>query len=375
MSLLTLFLTTAAYAAGPDAPPPERSTVVVTAKRLSTTERELAACLARHCPPGEEIDAAIAHAENQFVAGQYTESRRTLLAARSRNARYAERIPVDVADLHRANARLASLNGFADQSRIGQIDSWATLKNGFSADDPQVLSQRLLVGDAFLKDYRLDGAREVYAEVAKRARRAGEFDVEGQALLRTAVLEAALAGVDPGYRVRARRAIARIEATREPELATFREAAAELRVQLDPAAAPHRATIASKAGDPPTLVYAPPIDYVYAPRSTLGLYLQYGSADPEWADVAFRIAADGTVFDVETLRTSDHFTGDWLNLARDALAKRRYRPLAPADSGMRRVERYSFFYDRARSTNSRVTSRANDAKIEITDLTAEPRQS
>jgi hypothetical protein len=56
---------------------PPAQTIVVTGASLAETGRRLAGCLARHCPPDEDIAATLAHAENLFVAGDYRQAHAT----------------------------------------------------------------------------------------------------------------------------------------------------------------------------------------------------------------------------------------------------------------------------------------------------------
>jgi hypothetical protein len=45
----------------------DKREIVVTGKSLKDTEADLKNCIARACLPDEEIRAALAHAENQFI--------------------------------------------------------------------------------------------------------------------------------------------------------------------------------------------------------------------------------------------------------------------------------------------------------------------
>src|SRR5688500_17953455 len=82
-------------------------TIIVTGTSLSQSERDLRDCLARNCPPDEDIEATLAHAENLFVAGDYERARRTTKASLGRNSRHADRFPVEVSNLYRAGSRIA----------------------------------------------------------------------------------------------------------------------------------------------------------------------------------------------------------------------------------------------------------------------------
>ena len=82
--------------------------IVVTARSIKDTEADLKACLARKCPPDQDIKATLAHAENQFVAGDYRNARSTLVNSLGRNRRHKGKYPVEVSDLLRANGNVAT---------------------------------------------------------------------------------------------------------------------------------------------------------------------------------------------------------------------------------------------------------------------------
>ena len=90
------------------AAPPIDSSIIVTGRAIEDKRVALGACLARHCPPNEDIDASLALAETQLVAGKYREARVTLLAALGRDKKAAMAYPIPVADLYRANGRVAA---------------------------------------------------------------------------------------------------------------------------------------------------------------------------------------------------------------------------------------------------------------------------
>ena len=105
-------------------------TIVVTAKSLKQTEADLAACIARNCPPDEDVKATLAHAENQFVGGAYKGARGTLLQSVSRNRKHGAQYPVPVSDLYRGNARVAAHLGEASDFQSSTIASRDVLKKG-----------------------------------------------------------------------------------------------------------------------------------------------------------------------------------------------------------------------------------------------------
>lgn len=361
----------------------EEKTIVVVGHRIEDSERALAACIDRQCPPKEEIDASLAHAENQFLAGNYADAQRTLSKARGRNMKYRKELPVEVGDLLRASGRMLALIGQSDAARITAIDSLDALKSGLPSTDRRIFVQRLAVGDAFAKEGRLIAARDVYNKVANQADAAGDARVKGYALFRVAGMYTAVAREFPDYRDTAYQSLRRVDETTEPDLAAFREAAKLLRCRMEDSRSAEAGRDCAQAMNgkrvaTAELIYAPPIDLRnWRREDTSSVVTLHGDATPQWADIAFWVAPDGTVRDVGTVRTSPTATETWVKLVTDALGKRVYRPLqlAPSDPGLRRIERYSLVYDVALSTGSRIRTRSTIPHVEILDLTVEPRTS
>lgn len=353
------------------------TTIIVTGNPLSETARRLKACLERRCPPGEDIDASLDHAENQFLDGDYRNARATLAAAHSRNARYAREFPVEVADLDRAYGRLTNMNGRPDDGRILQIGALDTLKGSFEAGDSRILDQRLATGDEFIHTGRITAATDVYRKVEKQAREAGQLRVAGNAMLRPATLFTALSAIDSGYRTPARAAITRLERTTEPELADFRVAAQLLRARLAATTgddAELETTLRKLAGDGytyPVLAYEEPSFRNVPPTGVADRGLD---TNPEWIDFRFRIDASGRVRDVDELRRSPQISNDWPKYIRRTLPKRRYVPLKlPAGSeGMVRIERFTLVFDAESHTGSNMQTRSTRGRLVSLDLTPDP---
>jgi tetratricopeptide (TPR) repeat protein len=369
--LLAIVLT--APAAAQDRDGEQDTQIVVTGISLAQTQRQLAECLARHCPPAEDIEATLAHAENQFIAGDYAGARRTLAKGHGRNYKYAKTLPVEVADLDRAYGRLTNLNGFPEIGRFLQIRSLQALKAGLDDDDGRVLVQRVMLGDEFARAGRERAAEDVYRAVAKRARKTGRFDLQGYAMLREALMYGAIASSWSQYRDAAEHRIRALENTREPELAPYRSAAKLLRAQLALLKGDHAAldkaiaAIPPQASGKPMLVYAPPVAVDRTGTTTAKL------SDPEWIDVAFRIAADGTVREVETLRDSGNVGRYWPAAVHKAVAARRYTP--QATDGAMRIERFSYVHDSVAATGTRIPQRLSRGRISSLDITEDPSRS
>ncbi|MDT8759503.1 TonB C-terminal domain-containing protein [Sphingomonas psychrotolerans] len=368
-----LALVLAAPAAAQDHQEEQDAPIVVTGVSLAQTQKQLADCLARHCPPAEDIEATLAHAENQFIAGDYAGARRTLAKGHGRNYRHRKTLPVEVADLDRAFGRLTNLNGLPDNGWFFQIRSLQALKAGLDDNDGRVLVQRLMVGDEFARAGRERAAEDIYRAVAKRARKTGRFDLLGYAMLREALMYGAIATSWPQYLGASERRIRALENSREPELAPYRSAARLLRAQLalykgDRAALDKAiAAIPPQPNGKPMLVYAPPVALERTGTTTAKV------SDPEWIDVAFRIAADGTVREVETLRDSGNVGKYWTAAVHKAVAARRYTP--QATDGAMRIERFSYVHDVAAATGTRLPMRLSRGRISSLDITDDPSRS
>jgi hypothetical protein len=353
-------------------------TIIVTGNPLSETAKRLKACLARHCPPKEDIDASLAHAENQFLEGDYRGARGTLAASHGRNARYAKDYPIDVSDLDRAYGRLTNMDGRPEFGRILQIGALDTLKGGLDSSDARILVQRLMTGDEYLQVGRLEAAVEVYRKVEKQARQLGEMRVASAAILRPAALYAALGAHDYNYRMEARRELARIERTTEPGLAGARTAARVLRARLAGVAGDKdemEKAIGDLAGagfTTPVLVYdEPPFGDIPPPTGVIARNLD---TNPEWIDLRYRIDASGKVQDVDELRRSPDVSNDWPRYILKSIARRRYVPLAlPAgSSGLVRIERFTLVFDAESSTGSNMQARSTKGRLVSLDLTPDP---
>ena len=389
-------------AAMPPQDPDQREdpgTIVVTGKSIAETEHALARCLARQCPPEEDIAASLALAENQFVAGNYKGARTTLLAAAGRNRRYAKQFPVPVAGLLRANARIAEHLGETNAYRVGMIDSIDALKSGLPEGDPRILVQRVEIGDMLAHLGRYKAAEDNYGAVAAEAAKRSLPRIEAFAMLRTAWLWTRLAQQDPAtYRGRALRALdALIAREGDPIHRPYAQAARVLKARMLAESGDGTAMDSLIAGyikTPPTaepvLLASEPVNYqrsVAVPTMNMGnrivldpsMTRRYASVATEgqWIDVMFWIRPDGTTADIEIARHGKGPRGEWEAAVLQAISTRRYVPLAldPADPGVLRVERYTLTTTNDQNiTGSRLRQPDIKPIIEMIDLTADPKR-
>ncbi|MBX9815298.1 MAG: hypothetical protein K2X76_11400 [Sphingomonas sp.] len=397
MRLLPFLLAGTAFALAPVAAAAEDNgkEVVVTGTRLADSERALKECIARKCPPKEDIKATLAHAENQFVAGDYHGARRTLLAGRGRDLRYGKDYPIEVADLLRATSRISAHVGESEDYRLNAIVALDVLRKGLPADDPRVLYQRLEVADADARTSRLepansriDQALRTYADVARQARAIGDAKAEGYALLRRLMTfhQLALTGTG-GYDDVIKQATRALTESDNPKLAEFASAARLVNAQYaarrgDTKALDTELAVLRRQGGTaqPVLVYAPPITTNTSPISNtfngnvLNRLTTNSEFDDQWIDVSFWVEPDGSVSDAQVLRRSKGFSGGWDKEILNSVAGRRYLPLK-ADArtpGRFRVERYSLTAYWGQVSGTRLRQREPEARIEMIDLTAEP---
>ncbi|MGY2735297.1 hypothetical protein [Sphingomonas sp. UYP23] len=383
---LVALLTTAAAPAQQPLPAPSTGgrDIVVTGTPLKDLRTALARCLDQHCPPDKDIDATLAVAEAQFVAGQYRDARATMLKSIDRNRRFAKTYPEPVSDLYRAHSRVAAHLG-EDGAYFGSaLDVVSTLKAGFPDDDWRVLGAKIELGDAYFKTGRFEDAVGLYRSVARRAHELHLGRAEGMALLSIANAYVAASRVrNDGYYAAALKACDAVRAATDPAIAPFGAAATVLKAKLavkagDPGAvgqlvATYR-TLANGATKP-VLLYAPTIDrpllaYLEFPDGEAMKGGDHNFAD-QWVDIGFSIASDGTVDEAEVLRQSPQYSGKWAQPVVAAIRGRRYAPNATGP-GTSRVERYTYTAKWEFETGSRIRARRPVPKIEVLDLTRDP---
>lgn len=364
-----------------------KSEIVVTARSLKDTEADLKACLARKCPPDQDIKASLAHAENQFVEGDYRNARATLANALGRNRKHKVQYPIEVSDLLRANGNVAAHLGESDIYRLSVLDMRDTLKGALKPDDYRVYGAEIEVADSRLKLGYLDEASQKYLELEKRALKAGMPQIAAIARLRDLSLRVQRAETEK-TEFRKKEAVDAIEAfLREPTPAeSFKIVAEVLRSRMDRSSGNSESTdrlIARYAAlggtDRPLLLHSKPIEMneAQAARAMAG-----GSdlnrigtqvVEKRWVDIGFWIGADGKVDEPEILRSQG--STDWTDVVLKSIKTRIYAPLKSetegAAGGFYAIERYSLTAQYENDvTGTRIRQRSPVAKIERIDLTS-----
>lgn len=401
MSLLLAFLLSAA-ATTQTPPPATEPTIIVNGIRLGDARHQLEACLARHCPPLEDVAATLRYAEALFLDGRYEEARAVLRSSIDRNRRFASRYPVAVAGLYRANARMAMHEGDGEDLRRSTFSVEQALRTGLPATDPRILGARLETAEmrATLADgvtldpmavtqvSRYSAAMRAFRDVAQTARQQGRPDLAALADLRRAILARRIGASD------ARQQLEALAALADPRARTQRIAARVILAQIDREAG-NTATmdrlideLAAAGVREPVLLYAPAIGIEQGRSTTVaqnwtpsgpsggvaGVPIAIRNVDHDpltesfdyWVDIGFSITAQGRVEDVEIRRA--HGPQFWAEPVLHSIAGRIYsRPGAGAAT--HHVERYRYTSFTEVNTGTHIAGHSSQGRIEMLDIT------
>ena len=345
---------------------PDERPIVVTGTRLVDTGKALDACLARLCPPAEDIRATLAHAENLFVAGDYRGARRIVDEAIGRNHRHGAAFPGPVSDLHRVRGRIAAHLGDERAMTTAAYASRQVLRRGVAPDDPRHVNAQVEVADMHAAKGNLARAADGYEAAIKAAERIGRPDLAAIVAVRGAWLH--LLDDRPDL---ARGKLRRIAADTRPETRIGRLTAQILLARMT-AKRGKSATFESlqaelaAASRSPILVYSPPLDLLPDPAGQSAPR----AGDPyqdRWIDIGFLVTPEGKAAEIEILRQGA--PADWAAPLLKAIGKRIYSPSADTERHYR-IERYTYtaFWNQ-QPTGTRLPVRGSQPRIEYLDLT------
>ena len=381
--------------------------IIITAQSIDQARARLDACLARHCPPNEDIDATLGLAESQLIQGKYHDARKVLLASLGRNKREARAYPIPVSDLYRANGKVAASLGYDKDYFNSTWGIYRTLKYGLPSDDVRKYSALMEVAEMIYRTRGHEASRHYYDAVAHRARAAGRPDIAALAELRSAIRH-----LPPNSRwqINEIKRVAALQGSdmRAPVLEAKLALARMAFMDGDEAAGSAiQKEIAALNVKRPILIYSPPYEMAARDTNSVGsefgldqdpvMTITSGSAesgvgpsiaragsmaahgaqkfstwryapvvDDMWVDIAFHITADGRVADARITRS--HGSTFWSRPLLKSLQGRRYTPADPASPTSRRLERYTFTSGFERKTQSRSESHAPDTRVEYLDL-------
>jgi len=382
---------------------PAASQEIVVIGRLGASKRALDECIARHCPPAEDIRASIRHAENQFLNGDYQGAWATLDRAKGRTRGRRNEVAAEYADLMRATALITRNLGEDHAYRTSALQARAVLADNRPPGDPLLLAVSLEVGDMYLRTHHVESAENIYRQIQARARAEGAFTTEAAALLRLVslyVAEAMGSELAHSYLGKAKAVAAEIAARPEPVFRRFdpvaRMMVARLAAQLgdstglDAAIEAYRSQVGPLVpvvawAQPPRLDQArmgAPNDVTspgsrdsaasdYIPMTRAENRRPGQDFDDQWIDVSFWVRPNGAVEDVAIIRRSKRLSGGWEVPVLRSVSTRRYVPLAlsATDPGLLRIERYTLTAPYEKVTGSIIPGRSPMAgRLEVVDL-------
>lgn len=351
--------------------------IVITGIRIQDFRDRLAACLARDCPPDQDIDASLALAEALFVDGDLDQARIAVAAALRRNRRHAAAYPEPVSDLFRADARVARHLGRDDQARRSTYDILRALEAGLPEDDHRHFTARFEIAEMLVVTGEHDRALNQLDELRRRAIRAGREDVAALAELRGIWVALIRERRGPARN----RLIAYAERTDLPQ--PFLRVGARMmlarlyRSEGDSARADALIQeVAHSDTGQRLLVHAPPYQLLQRETHERGAIASIstripGNFEDKWIDVGFWIQPDGRVHDLDIVRSSG--TVDWASPLLESIRGRTYTASESGESTYR-LERYTYTSGFEEQTGTRLLRRSPRARVEYFDLSrdAEP---
>lgn len=393
----------ALLASAASVPADSRQEIVVVGQAITDKKAALAACLARHCAPDEDIDATLALAETELLAGKYHDARTTLLASLKRNKDEAEAYPVPVSDLYRANGKVAASLGLDRDYYNSTWGIFRTLKYGLPSEKDRQYSAMMEIAEMMYRTRGHERARLYYDKIIAQAKADGRPDIAALAELRMTIrhmppfmreheIKRILASTDPKLRA----------PVLEGKLALARMAYADDDVAKGDAIVRSLAYLKIKQ---PILIYAPeyrlnlqddqsytqvnqdpPANYYTGENPTSGATGGAGgggggshvgagmtgmsrlalNTEDMWIDVSFRVTPDGRVADLEVARRK----GDpaWAKPLLASIAGRRYTPALPGSPAALRRERYTYTSGIERGAGSHLDRHSPNARVEYMDL-------
>ena len=361
--LSSILLAVAQTTTPPPAAPAEE--IVVVGHRATDA---LDACLARQCPPAEDVEASLQASVEQFTAGRYDRARQTLQRAIRRNRAHAATLPGPVSSLYATLATVAEHDGYPREWMYASRGNVQILRKYLGPSNPATLLEEMTLARDLLENGNVSSATGILTKVQRLALDSGKTDLAAGAAFRLAWLE-----MGSGNQKRAMRLMDEAVAIAGPanramnDLHAIFLARIALRKGDAGAIDALAARLRQSAVARPTLLSSRPVDDVEAPVGMLSNGAATG--DIRLADVGYWIRPDGRTADAEILTTSG--LGQWERAVLQQVRERRYIPLeVPAGHpGIYRIDRFTIRSAFDFVTGSRIAQRAGRATTHIVDLT------
>jgi hypothetical protein len=364
--LLLLLAQVAASSTPPPATEPASKDVIVVGHRA---EKDLAACLARQCPPAQEVEASLQASVEQFADGRYGDARRTLQGAIGRNKRYAAKLPGPVSRLYATLATVAEHEGDAQLWKTASRNNLMVLREQLGETHVATMKEELQFADDMVSQGTVRLGEGIYAKIQRRAAATGHNDLAAGAAFRRAWLALALRRARDAERF-ADEAVT-LAGPGDTTMAQLREIV-RTRIAIDKgdtgAVDALAARIRQADDGRPTLLYAPPVEDINPPRQLVDTGLLRDSAI-RFADVGYWIRPDGRIVDAEVLRTNG--LGQWSPGILKHVRERRYIPLKLVDGqpGLYRIDRFTVRATKDIPTGTHISRRMGQLSVHVVDLT------
>ncbi len=348
------------------APPPAAAEEIVVVGHRATDA--LAACLARNCPPAEDVEASLQASVEQFTAGRYDVAQRTLQRSIRRNRRHAAQLPGPVSSLYATLATVAEHDGYRRRWQFAARDNVGVLRRYVGASDPGTLVEEMGLANTMIgTDDVVTGSR-ILKRVESRALAAGHKDIAASAAFRQAWL-AMSEGNDRRAATLADHALA-IAGTRKSEIAMLRDVLnSRIALRRGDAGAIDAlaARIRQAETQRPILLFSEPIEVMDSGGRIIPTGLTGSSV--RFADVGYWIRPDGRTAGAEILNASA--MGRWEKLVLEQVGTRRYASLAVPSGhpGIYRVDRFTVRATFDFHTGARYAQRMGPPSVHIVDLT------
>jgi len=332
-------------------------------------EDDLVACKARGCPPGEEIEASLQAAAQQFAQARYTDARETLQGAIRRNRQHASELPEAVASLYGTLATVAEHEGNTGLWFSAARNDVVVLRRHLGDGNAVTLRRELAFGDNMVGQGRDSLAEAIYGRVQRKASETGQVALAAEAAMRRAQLALA-SGRDQEATRRADEAVA-LAGVDNRQMVEAREIV-RMRIARgrgqDGAVDALAARLRQSASEQPKLLFAPPVENISPTRFGMERDPAHDSAI-RFADVGYWIRPDGRTAGVALLRSSG--LGQWEPGILRQVNERRYVPLAveAGHPGVYRVDRFTVRAQMGSPSGSRIAKRMGKLSVHVVDLT------
>ncbi|WP_260597534.1 hypothetical protein [Sphingomonas endolithica] len=346
---------------------PSQDDVIVTGRRA---EKALEACLARNCPPAEDVEASLLSSVEQFADGRYRDAQRTLQSAIRRNRDHAAELPGPVSSLYATLAKVAEHEGDTDLWRSSARNDVLVLRRHLGESNIATLREELVFADSMVGLGALDSAATNYHMVQQKAAKRGEVKLAAHAAFRRAWLALMLGREKDAERFADEAVeIAGPGNRRMLELRDILHLRIAIRPSNEGAVDALAARLRQSTAEAPVILFQRPVEDINPSQTFIVRNPQLDSAI-RFSDVGYWVRSDGRTAEVEVLRNSG--LGPWASVILRQVRERRYVPLdvEPGHAGIYRIDRFTVRAAMGTPIGTRIKRRMGPLTVHVVDITA-----